>query len=233
MSRPFGPRPATPAATRANEFPPQAGKTAPANVTHRQQILAGKESRPAPGSPDSPEVLIYTDGGAEPNPGRGGYGVVLLYGPSRKELSAGFRWTTNNRMELLAAIRGLEALKKPCHVTLWTDSTYLRNGIEKGWAKRWHARGWRLRTGEPARNSDLWQRLLGLCATHRVQLRWLRGHCGHPDNERCDQLAAAARQGHNLGEDIGFTPDLPPAEGRFRGPGPAEPTNDTTRPTPD
>jgi ribonuclease HI len=135
-----------------------------------------------------PEVTIYTDGSCIYNPGPGGYGLVLQYGEHRKELSAGFRKTTNNRMEIMAAIAGLEALKRPCSVVVWSDSQYLVNAIEKGWAKRWQARSWWRNREERALNPDLWERLLALCAIHRVKFRWLRGHAGHKENERCDQL---------------------------------------------
>ncbi len=139
-----------------------------------------------------PEVTIYSDGGCVFNPGPGGYGVVLQYGECRKELSAGFRMTTNNRMEIMGAIAGLEALKRPCCVVVWSDSQYLVNAIELGWAKRWKSRSWWRNRNERALNPDLWERLLGLCEIHRVQFRWLRGHAGHPENELCDRLAREA-----------------------------------------
>jgi ribonuclease HI len=137
-------------------------------------------------------VTIYTDGACKNNPGPGGYGVVLQYGERRKELSAGFRLTTNNRMEILAAIAGLEALKEPCEVRLLSDSQYLVNAIEKGWARRWQASGWMRNNREKAVNPDLWERLLALCKTHHVRFEWVRGHAGHTENERCDELATAA-----------------------------------------
>ncbi|CCO09122.1 ribonuclease HI [Desulforamulus hydrothermalis] len=146
------------------------------------------------------EVIIYTDGACSGNPGPGGYGVVLLYKGHRKELSGGFRNTTNNRMEILAAIVGLEQLKERCSVTLYTDSQYLVNAIEQGWAKKWRANGWMRNKKEPALNADLWERLLKLLEYHQVKFVWVRGHAGNPENERCDRLAVeAARQ-----------PDLPP-----------------------
>lgn len=143
------------------------------------------------------QVTIYTDGGCSPNPGPGGYGVVLLYGSHRRELSGGYRRTTNNRMELLGAIRALQALKEPCEVQLWSDSQYVVNGIMKGWARRWRSNGWRRSDKGTAENHDLWEQLLALCEKHSVRFEWLRGHAGHPENERCDELAGAAarRQG--------------------------------------
>lgn len=147
------------------------------------------------------EVTIYTDGGCSPNPGPGGYGVILLYGSQRRELSGGFCRTTNNRMELLAAIRGLEALKEPCDVRLFSDSQYVVNGIMKGWAQRWRSNGWRRNRTELAENHDLWEQLLLLCENHAVQLEWIRGHSGHPENERCDELAGEARRQPGLPSD--------------------------------
>lgn len=158
---------------------------------------------PAPGKVrDSlPEVTIYTDGGCIVNPGRGGYGVVLVCGERRKELSAGFRRTTNNRMEIMAAIAGLEALRRPCRVTIYSDSQYLVNAIELGWASRWRARGWKRSANEKALNPDLWERLLRACEPHQVRFRWLRGHAGNKENERCDELARAAADGPDLAID--------------------------------
>jgi ribonuclease HI len=150
------------------------------------------------------QVLIYTDGGCTPNPGPGGYGVVLIYGSSRKELSGGYRRTTNNRMELTAAIRGLEALREPCQVQLFSDSQYVVNGIGKGWARKWQANGWRLSDKRPAENRDLWERLLALCETHRVQFEWVRGHNGNVENECCDRLAGGAARREGLPADAGY-----------------------------
>ena len=149
-------------------------------------------------------VKLYTDGGCIHNPGPGGYGIVLLYDSHRKELSGGFRWTTNNRMEILAAITGLEALKEPCSVTLYSDSQYLVNAIQKGWARKWQANGWKRSNKEKAINPDLWERLLELCKIHRVQFEWIRGHAGHSENERCDELATAAARGPNLATDEAY-----------------------------
>ena len=147
------------------------------------------------------QVTIYTDGACKNNPGPGGYGVVLQYEGRRKELSAGYRLTTNNRMEILAAIIGLEALKEPCEVRLISDSQYLVNAIEKGWARRWQAKGWRRGNKEKAENPDLWERLLALCKIHNVRFEWLRGHAGHQENERCDKLAASAALSPNPAAD--------------------------------
>lgn len=150
------------------------------------------------------QVTIYTDGAAEPNPGPGGYGAVLVYGPHRKQISGGFARTTNNRMEITAAIKGLEMLKEPCDVTLVSDSKYLVDAMTLGWAKRWRARGWIKSDKEPVVNPDLWERLLDLCSIHNVTFKWVKGHAGHPENELCDQLATAALQQPNLPPDEGF-----------------------------
>jgi ribonuclease HI len=144
------------------------------------------------------KVTIYTDGGCNPNPGTGGYGVVLIYGTNRRELSGGYRLTTNNRMELLAAIHGLDALKESCNVRLLSDSQYVVNGIHKGWAKRWQSNGWRRNKEEFAENRDLWARLLRLCEAHVVEFQWIRGHNGHVENERCDTLARIGATCHPL-----------------------------------
>lgn len=151
---------------------------------------------------ESKEVIIYTDGACSGNPGPGGYGVVLMYQGHRREISAGFADTTNNRMEIMAAIAGLESLKEPCRVTLYTDSQYLYNAIEKGWAKKWQANGWMRNKKDPALNHDLWERLLKLCAKHQVQFMWVRGHAGTPENERCDRLAVEAARQPDLPQDI-------------------------------
>ncbi len=147
------------------------------------------------------QVQIYTDGGCLDNPGRGGYGVVLLYKNHRKELSGGFRRTTNNRMELLAAIKGLQALKGHCRVTVYSDSQYLVNAIEQGWARRWQAHQWWRNRKEKAINPDLWEQLLKLCEQHEVKFQWIRGHAGTPENERVDQLAREAALSNDLAVD--------------------------------
>ena len=164
-----------------------------------------KPIRPREENPAPPErVTIYTDGGAQPNPGRGGYGVVLLYGDRRRELSGGYRRTTNNRMEILAAIRGLEALKRRCSVTLFSDSQYLVKAMTRGWAERWRRNRWMRTAKEPAKNPDLWERLLDLCRNHRVRFQWVRGHSTTEENNRCDALATAARRKTDLPPDPGF-----------------------------
>lgn len=152
-------------------------------------------------------VTIYTDGACSGNPGAGGYGTVLLYGEHRKELSGGFRRTTNNRMEMMAAIVGLEALTQDCAVELHSDSKYLVDAMRQGWAKRWRAKNWQRNKKERAKNPDLWARLLDLCDRHQVEFFWVKGHAGHPENECCDRLAVAAAQ----------QPDLPSDEVYERG----------------
>lgn len=134
-------------------------------------------------------VDIYTDGACRGNPGRGGWGAILVYGGKEKEMSGGERLTTNNRMELTAAIEALGALKEPCEVTLTSDSKYLVDAIEKGWAVSWKQRGWVKGDKSPALNPDLWDKLLALLDIHKVTLVWVRGHVGHAYNERCDKLA--------------------------------------------
>lgn len=151
-----------------------------------------------------PHVEIYTDGGCEPNPGVGGYGVVLRHGKRRTELSGGFRRTTNNRMEILAAIAGLEMLKLRCQVTIYSDSQYLVKAIMSGWAARWKKNGWWLNKTERAKNVDLWDRLLELCAKHEVEFRWVKGHAGHAENERCDTLSMLALRKPDLPLDQGY-----------------------------
>ena len=134
-------------------------------------------------------VDIYTDGACRGNPGKGGWGAVLVYGGKEKELSGGEAITTNNRMELSAAIEALSALKEPCEVTLTSDSKYLVDAIEKGWAVSWREKGWRKADKSPALNPDLWEKLLDLLEIHKVTFIWVKGHVGHPYNERCDKLA--------------------------------------------
>jgi ribonuclease HI len=149
-------------------------------------------------------VTIYTDGACIGNPGPGGYGAVLLYQGRRKELSGGYRITTNNRMEIMAAIVGLEALKRKCQVMLYSDSEYLVKAMSRGWAQRWRAKGWKRSKREKALNPDLWERLLRLCEHHEVQFGWVKGHAGVPENIRCDELAMEAAQQPNLPVDKGY-----------------------------
>jgi ribonuclease HI len=147
------------------------------------------------------QVTIYTDGACIKNPGRGGYGVVVLDGKNRKELSGGFRLTTNNRMEIMAAIAGLQALDVPCIVTVYSDSKYLVDAMTLGWVERWRAHNWQRSPNTAAVNPDLWEILLQLCAWHRVKFVWLRGHAGNSENERCDRLAVGAAQQEDLPPD--------------------------------
>ena len=137
------------------------------------------------------EIELFTDGACSGNPGPGGWGAILRYNGIEKELSGGEENTTNNRMELTAAIEGLSALKEPCRVRLVTDSRYVADGIGKGWAASWRKNGWRKADKKPALNADLWERLLRLTELHTVEIEWVRGHNGHPENERCDALAVA------------------------------------------
>ena len=153
---------------------------------------------------DSDKITIYTDGACSGNPGPGGYGTVMQYGKHRNELSGGFRKTTNNRMELLAVIEGLRALNRPCEVTVFSDSKYIVDAVNKGWARRWQANGWRRNRNAKALNPDLWAGLLQLLDAHKVTLRWVKGHAGNPGNERADALAVAASQSDNLAIDEGY-----------------------------
>lgn len=138
-------------------------------------------------------VTIYTDGACSGNPGPGGWGAILLYGEHTRELSGGERQTTNNRMELQGVISALELLKEPCVVELYSDSKYVIDALEKGWAKSWQKNGWKRKTG-PALNPDLWERLLALCEGHQMRYHWVKGHAQNPYNNRCDELAVAATQ---------------------------------------
>ena len=135
------------------------------------------------------EVIIYTDGACSGNPGPGGWGTILDYKGKRKELCGGEAVTTNNRMELTAVIEGLKALKEKCSVTVVTDSQYVANGINLGWARSWQKNGWRKKDKKPALNPELWEELLQLCDKHTVTINWIKGHAGHPENERCDEMA--------------------------------------------
>ena len=140
------------------------------------------------------QVEIFTDGACSGNPGPGGYGVILRYKGINKELSGGEACTTNNRMELTAVITGLSALKESCCVTLYSDSKYIIDAIQKGWAKKWQANGWMRNKKDPALNPDLWETLLNLLEQHEVNFVWVKGHAGHPENERCDRLAVEQSQ---------------------------------------
>lgn len=138
---------------------------------------------------DLKKVEIYTDGSCKYNPGPGGWGAVLVYKGKEKEISGGEENTTNNRMELTAAIEALSALKEPCEVFLCSDSKYLIDGLEKGWAEGWKSRGWKKADKSPALNADLWEKLLEVTARHTINYQWIKGHAGHPYNERCDTMA--------------------------------------------
>ena len=140
------------------------------------------------------QVEIFTDGACSGNPGPGGWGTMLRFGAHEKELSGGEASTTNNRMELTAVIEGLKALKEPCLVTLTTDSKYVCDSVTKGWVYGWQKRGWIKSDKKPALNVDLWEQLLPLLEKHKVTFVWVKGHAGHPENERCDQLAVAQSQ---------------------------------------
>ena len=144
------------------------------------------------------KVELYTDGACRGNPGPGGFGAILVFGPHEKVISGGEANTTNNRMELTAVIEGLKALKESCKVTVVTDSQYVANGINLGWAESWKANGWRKKDKKPALNPELWDELLSQIARHEVTIEWIKGHAGHPENERCDRLATAAADGGNL-----------------------------------
>ncbi|RQV93229.1 MAG: ribonuclease HI [Calditrichaeota bacterium] len=143
-------------------------------------------------------VLLYTDGACSGNPGPGGYGTILKYGDTEKEISAGYYKTTNNRMELRAIIAGLEALKKPCDVKVFSDSKYIVDAVNQGWAEKWRKNGWKRNKTEKAKNPDLWQQLLDLLADHKTEFIWVKGHAGHPENERCDRLAVKASENPTL-----------------------------------
>lgn len=155
-----------------------------------------------------PEVTIYTDGACTGNPGPGAYGVVLIYKNVRKELSRGFRKTTNNRMELMALIAGLSSLQEKCRVTLYTDSKYVADSINQGWAARWQTQGWKRNKKEKALNPDLWEELLSLVREHEVKIFWVKGHAGNPENERADAIAVQKIKSKNLVIDEGYEKQL-------------------------
>ena len=154
--------------------------------------------------PANKHVTIYSDGACLGNPGRGGYGTVLLFGEHRKEMAKGYRRTTNNRMELLGAIVGIEALTEPCRVELHSDSQYVVNAMTKGWIEGWQKKGWKNSKKEPVANQDLWRRLLAALGSHDISWRWVKGHSGNVENERCDELAVEAANGAELLEDEGY-----------------------------
>jgi ribonuclease HI len=143
-------------------------------------------------------VLVYTDGACRGNPGPGGYGVVLIYGKHRRELSAGYRWTTNNRMELVALINGLQALKEPCQVEIVSDSKYLLDAFREQWLSKWKRNGWRTTSKQLVQNRDLWEELDRLLSAHKPHFRWIKGHSVAAENNRCDQLAVIASNSKDL-----------------------------------
>lgn len=144
------------------------------------------------------EVTIYTDGACSGNPGKGGFGVILSYNGQFKEISKGYECTTNNRMELLAAIEGLSALKEPCKVKLWSDSKYLIDAVNKNWIESWQKKGWVNSKKGKVKNRELFERLIELMNIHEIEFCWVKGHDGNPQNERCDFLATSAAKGNNL-----------------------------------
>jgi ribonuclease HI len=154
------------------------------------------------------KVTIFTDGACLGNPGPGGYGAVLIHGDHRKELSGGFRLTTNNRMEIMAVIAALSALKTRCQVDLYSDSQYVVNAMTKGWVPRWKAKNWMRTKEEKAKNPDLWEKILELCSRHQVTFHWIKGHNNNQENERCDQLAVAAANTEKLLPDVGYESNI-------------------------
>ncbi len=155
-----------------------------------------------------PNIELYSDGGADPNPGKGGYGLILSWKGIKREFYEGFKLTTNNRMELLGVITGLKKLKTKSNVTIITDSKYVIQGIELGWAKKWKENNWLRNKKEKAINADLWGELLALIEQHNVTFKWIKGHNGHPENERCDYLATLAMNANDLKVDVGYESSL-------------------------
>ena len=200
----------------------RAAKASPSGMLEIENAITIPRFLPGPAASGAKHVVIYADGACAGNPGPGGYGVVVLHGGQRRELSAGFRLTTNNRMEILGCIAGLRALKECCDVTIYSDSKYVVNAMAKSWALKWRKQGWKRKdeTGafKDVRNPDLWAQMLELCDKHRVRFSWVRGHDGNEGNERCDQLARAAAAGR-LGIDV-FYESTPPDIGLSNTAGP-------------
>lgn len=153
-------------------------------------------------------VSIYTDGACSGNPGKGGFGVILNYMGKTREISRGFECTTNNRMELMAALEGLGALKEPCNVTLYSDSKYLVDSVNKGWIESWQKNGWKNSKKEKVKNRELFEELVRLMNIHNVTYVWVKGHDGHAENERCDLLATSAAKAENLEVDEGYIDNI-------------------------
>ncbi|MBE7035530.1 MAG: ribonuclease HI [Ruminococcaceae bacterium] len=153
-------------------------------------------------------VTMYTDGACSGNPGPGGWGTILCYGAHRLELSGGYRLTTNNRMEIYAVLSGLKRLKESCIVDVYSDSKYVVDAVNQGWVYGWKKKNWIKSNKEKAQNPDLWQALLDEMQRHDVTFHWVKGHDGHPENERCDEMAVAAYNGDNLAEDTGYIPSV-------------------------
>lgn len=197
-------------------FPTQAEaeafmKAGPAARTRRRAARSSTRTTKKPSvnkqphdQAESGKIIVYTDGGALTNPGPGGFGVVIAAGGETREISKGYRMTTNNRMELMACIAGLKAFEKPASILLYSDSKYVINGIAKGWAEKWRANGWMRTKTDPALNADLWDQLLKLCEKHDVEFNWVKGHAGIEGNERCDELATRAASGRDLPTDRGY-----------------------------
>ncbi|MDE5681868.1 MAG: ribonuclease HI, partial [Mailhella sp.] len=153
------------------------------------------------------EVNLYSDGSCLGNPGKGGYGVILEFKGKKQELSEGFSLTTNNRMELSGVIAGLNKLKEACTVNIYTDSQYVAKAIKQGWLENWKKNGWKNSQKKPVKNQDLWMELDKALSRHNVTFNWIKGHAGHPENERCDELARTSANAENLAEDTGFVPE--------------------------
>ncbi len=168
-----------------------------------------------------PKIALFSDGGAEPNPGKGGFGVILKYKEHVKEFSKGYLLTTNNRMELMAIIHGLEQIKVEAYVDIYSDSKYIIDAINNGWVAKWQENNWYRNKKAKAVNIDLWEKLLKLMNTHEVSFNWIKGHNGHKENERCDELAAIALNGNSLSEDEEYLKQInsPPEDGKIKNEG--------------
>ena len=196
-----------PTREQARQFIAQGGQPQPG---HRRARTPSSQRPPSTAASraaalcDENRIVIYTDGSSLGNPGPGGYGVVIALPDGEREYSGGYRLTTNNRMELMACIVGLEVITSPAAVALHSDSRYVVDGVTKGWARGWRRRGWRKSSGQQALNVDLWERLLSQCERHDVMFVWVKGHAGNPGNERCDQLATRSAAQPDLPIDPGY-----------------------------